>query len=343
MDSRRSCSCSYAGGRPGSYCYRIDDLSHGATPPRPLNSYTQKRFISSHCARIEAVRFLHVGTATNQPAYQSDTASQPVAVGGYHSVVADQKRSARKHQTATTLFPSTGSTEVPAPRQSCVVAPGALHVPDWLSVDEQLVLIEHCRNWAKPPAPMRKTVLPGGKTMSVQTVSLGWHWLPYRYSRFAEDVDGSPVDPFPQWLGDMGRRAIAATFDAERAAAYKPDCALINFYDDTAKMGLHQDKDERSDEPVVSLSIGDSCLFRFGNTETRTKPYTDVRLESGDLFVFGGPSRFAYHGVPKIFPGTANPELGMRNGRLNITIRVTGLTDNDEKRKPNRARARRSN
>jgi DNA oxidative demethylase len=231
---------------------------------------------------------------------------------------------------------------MPAPRHSCVVAPGALHVPDWLSVDEQIVLIEHCRNWAKPPAPMRKTVLPGGKTMSVQTVSLGWHWLPYRYSRFAEDVDGSPVDPFPQWLGDIGRRAIAATFDAERAAAYKPDCALINFYDDTAKMGLHQDKDERSDEPVVSLSIGDSCLFRFGNTETRTKPYNDVRLESGDLFVFGGPSRFAYHGVPRIFPGTANPELGMRNGRLNITIRVTGLNDNDPKRKPKPAGAPRT-
>jgi alkylated DNA repair protein (DNA oxidative demethylase) len=91
-------------------------------------------------------------------------------------------------------------------------------------------------------------------------------------------------------------------------------------------MGMHQDKDERSDAPVVSLSIGDTCLFRFGNTDTRGKPYTDVELLSGDLFVFGGPSRFAYHGVPKIRPGSADPAAGLTGGRLNITLRETGLT-----------------
>lgn len=76
-------------------------------------------------------------------------------------------------------------------------------------------------------------------------------------------------------------------------------------------MGLHQDKDERSAAPVVSLSVGDRCLFRFGNQETRGKPYTDLTLESGDLFVFVGPSRFAYHGVPRIYPGTADPACGL--------------------------------
>jgi alkylated DNA repair protein (DNA oxidative demethylase) len=90
-------------------------------------------------------------------------------------------------------------------------------------------------------------------------------------------------------------------------------------------MGMHQDKDERSDAPVVSLSIGDTCLFRFGNTETRGRPYTDVQLASGDLFVFGGPSRFAYHGVPKVYPGTGDPATGLASGRLNLTLRVTGL------------------
>lgn len=241
--------------------------------------------------------------------------------------MADEKQVAGKGRgDGLELFPS-ALEESPIPRARLSVSPGAIHVPGWLSLDEQRDLIEHCRSWAKPPAPMRKTILPGGKSMSVQTVSLGWHWLPYRYSRRAEDVDGSPVDLFPEWLGDMGRRAVESALNAEDAAEYKPDCALINYYDASAKMGLHQDKDEHSDAPVVSLSIGDSCLFRFGNTHTRTKPYTDVRLQSGDLFVFGGPSRFAFHGVPKIFSGTANPELGMRNGRLNITLRVTGLTD----------------
>jgi DNA oxidative demethylase len=255
--------------------------------------------------------------------------------------VAVEQNSSRKARTEPLkLFPSTGHVPTPSVREPLTVAPGAVHVPDWLSLTEQQELIEHCRTWAKPPAPMRKTMLPGGKSMSVQTVSLGWHWLPYRYSRFAEDVDGAPVDTFPLWLGDLGRRAVLTALGAETAAEYQPDCALINYYDGQAKMGLHQDKDERSDAPVVSLSIGDSCLFRFGNTETRTKPYQDVRLQSGDLFVFGGPSRFAFHGVPKIFPGTADPELGMRNGRLNITIRVTGLTNASSTQKVEPAHAR---
>ena len=76
---------------------------------------------------------------------------------------------------------------------------------------------------------------------------------------------------------------------------------------------------------MVSLSIGDSCVFRFGNTENARQPYTDVVLSSGDLFVFGGPSRLAYHGVPKVLPGTAAPATGMKSGRLNITLRETGL------------------
>ena len=89
-------------------------------------------------------------------------------------------------------------------------------------------------------------------------------------------------------------------------------------------MGQHQDKDERSLAPVVSLSLGDTCVFRFGNTENRNRPWDDIELESGDLFVFGGPSRLAYHGVPRTRPGTAPPEIGVR-GRLNLTLRESGL------------------
>jgi len=212
------------------------------------------------------------------------------------------------------------------PRERTELSPGAVHVPDWLSLDDQARLVGACREWARGPAPMRHTRLPSGGTMSVQTVCLGWHWLPYRYSRTADDVDGSPVTPMPGWLAQMGRDAlVAAGWDADAAAGYDPDAALVNFYDDAAKMGLHQDKEERSDAPVVSLSIGDSCVFRFGNTETRGKPYTDIELRSGDLFVFGGPARFAYHGVPKVLPDTADPACGMTGGRLNLTLRVTGL------------------
>lgn len=106
---------------------------------------------------------------------------------------------------------------------------------------------------------------------------------------------------------------------------YQPDVALVNFYDEDARMGQHQDKDERSQAAVVSFSLGDSAVFRFGNTENRGRPYTDVRLESGDLVVFGGASRFAYHGVPKVFPGSGPPDIGLRGGRINITLRESGL------------------
>ncbi|MFI7692760.1 alpha-ketoglutarate-dependent dioxygenase AlkB family protein [Nonomuraea sp. NPDC049655] len=204
------------------------------------------------------------------------------------------------------------------------IAPGAVHVPGWLSLAEQQDLVRACRAWATGPVPIRHTVLPGGGVMSVRTVCVGWHWQPYRYTRLAHDVNGRRVAAFPTWLGDLGRRALADAY-GRPDDGYAPDTALVNFYDGQARMGMHQDKDERSDAPVVSLSVGDTCLFRFGNTETRGKPYTDVELASGDLFVFGGASRFAYHGVPKVYPGTGDPATGLAAGRLNVTMRVTGL------------------
>ncbi len=215
---------------------------------------------------------------------------------------------------------------LPRPRSS--PAPGAVHVPGWLSLDEQRRLVTACRAWASGPVPMRHTRLPRGGVMSVRTVCVGWHWRPYAYSRTAPDVNGERVAAFPDWLGELGRRAVADAYgDPAAGAAYAPDTALVNFYDADATMGMHQDKDERSGAPVVSLSIGDTCVFRFGNTETRTKPYTDVELESGDLFVFGGPSRYAFHGVPKVRPATSDPATGLTAGRLNLTLRTTGLSD----------------
>jgi alkylated DNA repair protein (DNA oxidative demethylase) len=213
------------------------------------------------------------------------------------------------------------------PRTRTEIAPGAVHVPDWLSIERQRELVVACRKWAAGPAPMRHTRVPGGGTMSVQTVCLGWHWTPYRYTRTAVDQGDAPVTPFPDWLAELGRAAVAEAYgDRAAGAAYAPDAALINFYDEHAKMGMHQDKDERSDAPVVSLSIGDTCTFRFGNTENRNAPYTDVELRSGDLFVFGGPSRFAYHGVVRgTRPGSGDPATGMTTGRLNLTLRETGM------------------
>jgi DNA oxidative demethylase len=201
-----------------------------------------------------------------------------------------------------------------------------VHVSGWLSLEQRRELAAACREWARPPAGLRHTRMPTGGMMSVQTVCLGWHWMPYRYSRTADDVDGAPVKPFPAWLAELGRRAVAdACRDPGAGAGYRPDVALVNFYDDKARMGMHADSDERSPAPVVSLSLGASCLFRFGNASSRGRPWTDIELESGDLFVFGGRSRLAYHGVLRTVPGTGDPEIGLPAGRLNITLRESGL------------------
>ncbi|MEU7041123.1 alpha-ketoglutarate-dependent dioxygenase AlkB family protein [Streptomyces varsoviensis] len=207
------------------------------------------------------------------------------------------------------------------PRPVTEPAPGAVHLPGWLDPDQQLRLLHACREWARPPAGLRTVTMPNGGEMSVRTVGLGWHWFPYGYARTVVDGDGAPVKPFPGWLRELAQRAAA---DALGAAPEPYDIALINFYGADARMGMHRDSDERSDAAVVSLSLGDACVFRFGNTSDRGRPWTDVELRSGDLFVFGGPSRLAYHGVPRTLPGTAPPALGL-TGRLNITLRVSGL------------------
>ncbi|MGO1971652.1 MAG: alpha-ketoglutarate-dependent dioxygenase AlkB family protein [Propionibacteriaceae bacterium] len=216
-------------------------------------------------------------------------------------------------------------TAVPRPRRD--LAPGATWVPDWLSVDQQAWLVGQFQSWAAGPVPARSATVRG-HPMSVRTVCLGWHWRPYQYSREAVDVNGERVLPLPDWLVRLGQRAVAETTGSEEAGrAYAPDVALVNHYDASSRMGMHQDKDEHSSAPVVSLSIGDTCRFRFGNTQTRTKPYTDILLASGDLLVFGGESRMAYHGVTTVHPGSAPDGCGLTTGRINITLRETGLHD----------------
>lgn len=220
-------------------------------------------------------------------------------------------------------------------REPSILGPGAVHIPDWMSREQQEYLLRACVGWAAACAP-RSIELPGGGRMSVRTFSLGRHWSPYRY----DDDEDTP--PIPTWLLRAARSALtsAAAIDpsaAHAAGRYSPDAALVNLYGRGSTMGLHQDRDEASDAPVVSLSLGDACTFRFGTPQHRGRPYTDVRLESGDLVVFGGPSRLAFHGVPKVFDGTAPAwcadVLGGIPGRVNITLRRTHPVA-DEPRSP---------
>jgi alkylated DNA repair protein (DNA oxidative demethylase) len=149
---------------------------------------------------------------------------------------------------------------------------------------------------------------------------------PYAFSRTADDPDGAPVKPLPADLADLARRAVDdAGLSIAAAGRYEPDAAIVNFYGPGAKLGLHQDGEEPSDAPVVTISLGDSCIFRLAGTDRRTGPFTDVLLQSGDLLVFGGRNRRIYHGVPKVVDGDAPAGLGLPPGRLSITVRETGF------------------
>jgi alkylated DNA repair protein (DNA oxidative demethylase) len=205
--------------------------------------------------------------------------------------------------------------------------PGVVHVSAWLELDAQRALIEDFRRWALPPAGLRHARVPSGHLMSVQSVCLGWHWRPYAYSRTADDSDGAPVKPLPSTLVNLARAAVAAAYglQSEEAKSYAPDAAIVNLYTAGARLGLHQDAEEPSEAPVVTLSLGDTCVFRLAGVDRRTGPFTDVELRSGDLLVFGGPSRRIYHGVPKVYEDSGPAALGLPTGRLSITVRQTGL------------------
>src|SRR4051812_17395590 len=152
------------------------------------------------------------------------------------------------------------------------IVPGAVHIPDWLDARAQRVLIERCREWSRGPAGLRAPKMPDGAPMTIRSVCLGWHWYPYAYSATCDDHDGAPVKPLPSDLVAQADRAAAEAGFTVQPGRY--DSSIVNVYDDHSKLGLHQDIGESAEtiasgSPVVTISLGDSCIFRFGNNTTR--------------------------------------------------------------------------
>ncbi len=167
--------------------------------------------------------------------------------------------------------------------------PGLIHLPEFFPRDEQEKLAAGLREIASR-APLFTPRMPRtGKPFSVRMTNCGQlGWVSdaaggYRYQSTHPET-GAPWPEMP-----------ALALKAWGAAGYShlPEACLVNFYDAAARMGLHQDRDEAAlDAPVVSVSLGDSCLFRFGGDE-RGGPTKSVRLHSGDVVVIGGAARFA--------------------------------------------------
>jgi alkylated DNA repair protein (DNA oxidative demethylase) len=199
--------------------------------------------------------------------------------------------------------------------------PGAVLLRQRLTLDEQRTLATECRALMDGPVPGYVPIVRGGGRMHVRMLCLGRHWNGklYRYEATRTDFDDLPVPPLPERWRQLARDAAAAA-----GLALDPDLCILNYYDRDGRMGLHQDKDESEASiaagvPVVSVSIGDTARFLFGGPR-RKDPVEAFALESGDVFVFGGASRLRYHGVSRLVPSTAPPEIGV-DGRFNLTFR----------------------
>ena len=189
-----------------------------------------------------------------------------------------------------------------------------------LAAAEQRALWHECRALADGPVPMYTPTVRGGRKMSVGMLCLGKHWngMTYTYEDVRSDFDRLAVPTIPERFA-----AIAQSAAADAGFAMRTDLCIMNYYTEEARMGVHQDKDERPETiaagiPIVSVSLGDAARFVVGGLSRRDS-MRPVNLRSGDVMVMGGASRLRFHGVTRILPGTA-PE-GTGPGRFNLTFR----------------------
>jgi DNA oxidative demethylase len=193
---------------------------------------------------------------------------------------------------------------------------GVKFLPDYFDTSAQLALVEAIRQVVKA-APLFTPVMPKtGTPMSVRMTncgSLGWvtdKANGYRYQATHPET-GDPWPAIPDMLLQLWR-------DISGHAA-PPEACLVNFYNETAKMGLHQDRDEQDfSAPVVSVSLGDEAQFKIGGTVRGGKTQSII-LHSGDVLVMGGAARLAFHGIDRIYANTST--LLAKGGRINLTLR----------------------
>jgi len=201
------------------------------------------------------------------------------------------------------------------------IGPGVVHIPGYLDRAAQESLVGDLSGVLSVAPPFRPRMPGTGKPFSVSMTNcgpLGWvsDEAGYRYQPHHPET-GEPWPAMPE--------ALLAAWRDLAGYAHRPEAGLINLYGPGARMGLHQDRDETAlDAPVVSLSLGDTAVFRIGGV-TRGGPTRSLRLASGDAFVFGGPGRLAYHGVDRLLSGSST--LLPEGGRINLTLRRVTAPD----------------
>lgn len=196
---------------------------------------------------------------------------------------------------------------------------GAVLFKECLPLDAQQKLVLHLRELLVSNPLFRPTMPKTGQPLSVRMTnfgSLGWvsDRQGYRYQASHPET-GHPWPQIPHPVLEIWQACLPEDTPL-------PDACLMNWYDASARMGLHQDRDEAElNWPVLSVSLGDTAIFRLGGRERRAKT-TSLKLESGDVLILQGEDRLAFHGVDRIIPGTST--LLDAPGRINLTLRVAG-------------------
>ena len=194
------------------------------------------------------------------------------------------------------------------------LAPGVTLWREYFARPQQAALLDEVLARVAE-APFYKPVMPGsGKPFSVEETNFGpLGWMSdiagYRYTP-THPVTGTPWPAIPPTLLDL--------WETVAGFAAPPQCCLVNLYRGSAKMGLHQDREEVGEAPVVSVSLGDDALFRFGGAARRGATQS-VTLSSGDVVVFGGPARRMFHGIDRVVAQSSTLVPG--GGRINLTLR----------------------
>lgn len=198
--------------------------------------------------------------------------------------------------------------------------PGIAYHRQYFDAVTQRILLTEISSILTAAPPFQPVMPRTGKPFSVMMSNcgpLGWvsDRSGYRYQPL-HPVTSAPWPTMPARLLDL--------WQALSAAPAKPEACLINLYSSAAKMGSHQDRDEADILcPVVSVSLGDDAVFHIGGT-SRSGPKSRVTLRSGDVLVMGGPSRLAFHGIDRLYPGTSTLDLDALHPacrRLNLTVR----------------------
>lgn len=192
-----------------------------------------------------------------------------------------------------------------------------IHLKHYLNLPQQRRFLELARQIAST-SPLFQPLMYSGKKINCQMTSCGdFGWISdrngYRYDRLHPSTH-KPFPPMPKEFSDLAIKIAKSVGEFD----YKPQSCLINYYQKSGKLGIHQDNTEHNLLPaIISISLGDDAIFAIGGKKY-SDPVSEITLKSGDVFVLHGDSRLFFHGIKKIIPSS---NLLKNGGRLNLTIR----------------------